>query len=97
MKAGTQYLLEAIDSEHAQATCGLFANKPMILHQTESLKAVGVTEVILAINYQPQVHWLLPRRSCSGSLTSPFFMLNSDIISEYPLKEMRSFHQARSW
>ncbi|MBA0601125.1 hypothetical protein Gorai_004312 [Gossypium raimondii] len=32
-----------------------FANKPMILHQIEALKAVGVTEVVLAINYQPEV------------------------------------------
>ncbi|XP_042480759.1 mannose-1-phosphate guanylyltransferase 1-like isoform X1 [Macadamia integrifolia] len=32
-----------------------FANKPIILHQIEALKDVGVTEVILAINYQPQV------------------------------------------
>ncbi|TYH76323.1 hypothetical protein ES332_D04G077000v1 [Gossypium tomentosum] len=31
-----------------------FANKPMILHQIEALKAVGVTEVVLAINYQPE-------------------------------------------
>ncbi|KAL0359252.1 UNVERIFIED_CONTAM: Mannose-1-phosphate guanylyltransferase 1 [Sesamum angustifolium] len=32
-----------------------FANKPMILHQIEALKAIGVTEVVLAINYQPEV------------------------------------------
>ncbi|KAE8711067.1 hypothetical protein F3Y22_tig00110303pilonHSYRG00117 [Hibiscus syriacus] len=32
-----------------------FANKPMILLQLEALKAVGVTEVVLAINYQPEV------------------------------------------
>jgi len=32
-----------------------FANKPMIVHQIEALKAVGVDEVVLAINYQPQV------------------------------------------
>ncbi|KAH0932937.1 hypothetical protein HID58_010054 [Brassica napus] len=32
-----------------------FANKPMILHQIEALKAVGVDEVVLAINYQPEV------------------------------------------
>uniref|UniRef100_R7W553 mannose-1-phosphate guanylyltransferase n=1 Tax=Aegilops tauschii TaxID=37682 RepID=R7W553_AEGTA len=32
-----------------------FANKPMILHQIEALKDVGVTEVVLAINYQPEV------------------------------------------
>ncbi|KAK8956790.1 putative mannose-1-phosphate guanylyltransferase 2 [Platanthera zijinensis] len=40
-----------------------FANKPMILHQfnsvlgclqIEALKEVGVTEVVLAINYQPE-------------------------------------------
>ncbi|TYG73144.1 hypothetical protein ES288_D04G077000v1 [Gossypium darwinii] len=34
-----------------------FANKPMILHQIEALEAVGVTEVVLAINYQPE--WTL--------------------------------------
>ncbi|ONL96455.1 Mannose-1-phosphate guanylyltransferase 1 [Zea mays] len=32
-----------------------FGNKPMILHQIEALKEVGVTEVVLAINYQPEV------------------------------------------
>ncbi|KAG5125328.1 hypothetical protein JHK82_032065 [Glycine max] len=32
-----------------------FANKPMILHQIEALKAIGVNEVVLAINYQPEV------------------------------------------
>ncbi|KAL9332561.1 hypothetical protein ACSQ67_002171 [Phaseolus vulgaris] len=32
-----------------------FANKPMILHQIEALKAIGVDEVVLAINYQPEV------------------------------------------
>lgn len=31
-----------------------FANKPMILHQIAALAAVGVTEVVLAINYQPE-------------------------------------------
>jgi mannose-1-phosphate guanylyltransferase len=32
-----------------------FANKPMIVHQIEALKKVGVDEVVLAINYQPHV------------------------------------------
>lgn len=32
-----------------------FANKAMVLHQIEALVAVGVTEVILAVNYQPQL------------------------------------------
>eukprot|EP00741_Cyanophora_paradoxa_P001926 tig00000523_g1865.t1 len=32
-----------------------FCNKPMILHQIEALVRVGVTEVILAIAYQPEL------------------------------------------
>lgn len=31
-----------------------FCNKPMILHQIEALANVGVTEVVLAVNYQPE-------------------------------------------
>lgn len=31
-----------------------FCNKPMILHQLEALSAIGVTEVVLAVNYQPE-------------------------------------------
>lgn len=31
-----------------------FCNKPMILHQIEALVKVGVTEVVLAVNYQPE-------------------------------------------
>ncbi|CAK4082886.1 unnamed protein product [Aphanomyces euteiches] len=30
-----------------------FCNKPLVRHQIEALKAVGVDEVILAVNYQP--------------------------------------------
>ncbi|KAG5504327.1 hypothetical protein JKF63_04772 [Porcisia hertigi] len=30
-----------------------FCNKPMIIHQIEALKAVGVTEVVLAVAYRP--------------------------------------------
>ncbi|KAH9626300.1 hypothetical protein KSS87_021869 [Heliosperma pusillum] len=100
-----------------------FANKPMILHQIEALKAVGVTEVVLAINYQPEVMLnflkdfeakLGIKITCSqetepmgtaGPLAlardkliddsgEPFFVLNSDVISDYPLKEMIEFHKA---
>ncbi|KAK7305750.1 hypothetical protein VNO77_43660 [Canavalia gladiata] len=99
-----------------------FANKPMILHQIEALKAIGVTEVVLAINYQPEVMLnflkdfdakLGIKITCSqeteplgtaGPLAlardklidhsgEPFFVLNSDVISEYPLKEMSEFHK----
>jgi mannose-1-phosphate guanylyltransferase len=31
-----------------------FANRPMILHQIEALAKVGVTEIVLAVNYQPE-------------------------------------------
>ncbi|KAG6697453.1 hypothetical protein I3842_09G200000 [Carya illinoinensis] len=100
-----------------------FANKPMILHQIEALKAVGVTEVVLAINYQPELMLnflkefekkLEIKITCSqeteplgtaGPLAlagdklidgsgEPFFVLNSDVICEYPLKEMIEFHQS---
>lgn len=30
-----------------------FANKPVLCHQIEALAKAGVTEIILAINYQP--------------------------------------------
>ncbi|KAF2003733.1 mannose-1-phosphate guanyltransferas-like protein [Amniculicola lignicola CBS 123094] len=32
-----------------------FANKPMIEHQIEALAAAGVTDVVLAVNYRPEV------------------------------------------
>lgn len=32
-----------------------FVNKPILLHQIEALVKVGVTEVILTINYQPEI------------------------------------------
>ncbi|KAJ6768073.1 GLUCOSE-1-PHOSPHATE ADENYLYLTRANSFERASE FAMILY PROTEIN-RELATED [Salix koriyanagi] len=99
-----------------------FANKPMILHQIEALKAIGVTEVILAINYQPELMLnlkefekkleikitfsqeteplgtagplALARDKLIDDSGEPFFVLNSDVISEYPLKQMVDFHKA---
>jgi len=32
-----------------------FANKPMIQHQIEALAAAGVTDVVLAVNYRPEI------------------------------------------
>ncbi|RVW49325.1 Mannose-1-phosphate guanylyltransferase 1 [Vitis vinifera] len=89
----------------------------------EALKAVGVSEVVLAINYQPEVMLNFLKEfeaklgitiTCSqeteplgtaGPLAlardkliddsgEPFFVLNSDVISEYPFKEMIEFHKA---
>ncbi|CAL5334991.1 unnamed protein product [Camellia sinensis] len=101
-----------------------FANKPMILHQIEALKAIGVTEVILAINYQPEIMLSFLKEfeekldikiTCSqeteplgtaGPLAlarnklidddsgKPFFVLNSDVICDYPFKEMIDSHNS---
>ena len=32
-----------------------FGNKPVLGHQIEALAKAGVTEIVLAINYQPEV------------------------------------------
>ncbi|KAG6433239.1 hypothetical protein SASPL_104847 [Salvia splendens] len=93
------------------------------LYLVEALKAIGVTEVVLAINYQPEVmlNFLKDfeakveiKITCSreteplgtaGPLAlawdklldksgEPFFVINSDVISEYPLKEMIEFHKS---
>ncbi|CAN6831480.1 unnamed protein product [Brassica oleracea var. botrytis] len=100
-----------------------FANKPMIIHQIEALKAVGVDEVVLTVNYQAEVmlNFLkdaeanlkikitclretesigtagplaLARDKLVDGSGEPFFVLNSDVISEYPFKEMIEFHKA---
>ncbi|KAI4354560.1 hypothetical protein L6164_003410 [Bauhinia variegata] len=79
-----------------------FANKPMILHQIEALKAIGVTEVILAISYQPEETeplgtagpLALARDKLIDGSGEPFFVLNSDVICEYPLQEMIEFHKS---
>ncbi|KAF6161159.1 hypothetical protein GIB67_007800 [Kingdonia uniflora] len=93
------------------------------LNQIEALKAIGVTEVVLAINYQPEVmlNFLkdfetkigikitcsqeteplgtagplaLARDKLIDDSGEPFFVLNSDVISDYPLKDMIEFHKA---
>ncbi|RKO95588.1 nucleotide-diphospho-sugar transferase, partial [Caulochytrium protostelioides] len=32
-----------------------FANRPMILHQIEALVRAGVTDIVLAVNYRPEI------------------------------------------
>jgi len=102
-----------------------FANKPMIIHQIEALKYAGCTEVILAINYQPEVmvsflkEWqeklqikitlsqetepmgtagplALARSLLDDGSGDPFFVLNSDVICDYPLRELLEYHKARN-
>ncbi|KAK7276316.1 hypothetical protein RIF29_17455 [Crotalaria pallida] len=89
----------------------------------EALKAVGVTEVVLATNYQPEVMLnfskdfeaklgikitcsqeteplgtagplALARNKLIDDSGEPIFLLSSDIICEYPLKEMIEFHKS---
>ena len=118
-----------------------FANKPMILHQVESLAAAGVTDIVLAVNYRPEImaSALKKVRQPSESVVSldsatnvlqyekeyniniefsieteplgtagplklaektlgkddsPFFVLNSDVICDYPFQELADFHKA---
>ncbi|KAL4428697.1 hypothetical protein ABPG77_009803 [Micractinium sp. CCAP 211/92] len=98
-----------------------FANRPMIVHQIEALKAAGVDEVVLAINYRPQVmmdflkEWeeklgvkivcsqepepmgtagplALARDILYNETNTPFFVLNSDVVCEYPMKQLLEQH-----
>ena len=38
----------------------------------------------------------LARQELDDGSGEPFFVLNSDVICEYPLKEMLAFHKARN-
>jgi mannose-1-phosphate guanylyltransferase len=99
-----------------------FGNRPMILHQVESLAAAGVTDIVLAVNYRPEVMVSTLKKyeeeygvnitfsveteplGTAGPLKlaeeilrkddSPFFVLNSDIICDYPFAELAKFHKA---
>ncbi|AMD18507.1 HBL395Wp [Eremothecium sinecaudum] len=99
-----------------------FGNRPMILHQIEALAAAGVTDIVLAVNYRPEVMVETLKKyekeygvsitfsveteplGTAGPLklaekvlkkdNSPFFVLNSDVICDYPFKELADFHRA---
>ncbi|CAG8489109.1 3400_t:CDS:2 [Paraglomus brasilianum] len=97
-----------------------FCNRPMILHQIEGLVKAGVTDIVLAVNYRPEIMVSILKkyeeqykvtitfsveneplgtagplalaREILGKDQSPFFVLNSDIICEYPFEQLRDFH-----
>lgn len=102
--------------------CVEFANKPSIIHQIQALVECGVTEVVLAVNYQPELmnetmqKWgeklgvkityskedeplgtagplALARKSLDDGKNTPFFVLNSDVICDFPFKEFVEFHK----
>ncbi|KAF2753891.1 putative mannose-1-phosphate guanyltransferase [Pseudovirgaria hyperparasitica] len=98
-----------------------FANKPMIYHQVKALAAAGVTDIVLAVNYRPEIMTealqkyekefnvriefsveteplgtagpLKLAEKILGKDDTPFFVLNSDVICEYPFNELAEFHR----
>ena len=44
-----------------------FANKPMIEHQVESLAAAGVTDIVLAVNYRPEIMSAALKKVCRNA------------------------------
>lgn len=99
-----------------------FGNRPMIQHQIEALAAAGVTDIVLAVNYRPEVMvgalkqyeeqfgvsitfsveeeplgTAGPLKLAEKTLkkdSSPIFVLNSDVICDYPFAELAAFHKA---
>ncbi|KAI5788850.1 nucleotide-diphospho-sugar transferase [Peziza echinospora] len=99
-----------------------FGNRPMIEHQITALAAVGVTDIVLAVNYKPDVmisaikkyeveynvkiHFSIEAEPLGtagplklaedvlGKDDTPFFVLNSDVICDYPFQALADFHQA---
>ncbi|KAK6092025.1 mannose-1-phosphate guanyltransferase [Batrachochytrium dendrobatidis] len=99
-----------------------FANRPMILHQIEALVKAGVTDIVLAVNYRPEVMAnfiatyeaqlgvhitfsveteplgtagpLALASDVLGKNDDPFFVLNSDVICDFPFEEMAAFHKS---
>ncbi|PJF18422.1 Mannose-1-phosphate guanyltransferase [Paramicrosporidium saccamoebae] len=91
------------------------------MHQIESLAKAGVTDVVLAVNYRPEImqatmkeyeeklglsiHFsveseplgtagpLALAKEILGKDEEPFFVLNSDIICDFPFEEMVAFHK----
>ncbi|KTF82464.1 hypothetical protein cypCar_00046039 [Cyprinus carpio] len=89
-----------------------FCNKPILLHQVEALVKAGVNHVILAVSYMSELLEREMRaqeqRVCllAGPLAlarelltdseEPFFVLNSDVICDFPFDDMLKFHQQHS-
>ncbi|KAH8171064.1 nucleotidyl transferase domain-containing protein [Sarocladium implicatum] len=99
-----------------------FGNKPMIVHQIEALVAAGVKDIVLAVNYRPEIMEKFlseyeekydiniefsveteplgtagPLKLAEKILAkddSPFFVLNSDVICDYPLTDLLEFHRS---
>lgn len=118
----------------------------MIEHQVEALAAAGVTDIVLAVNYRPEVMAAALKKVCQefhlgrllpdlrrawlirvvqyeelynvsiefsveteplgtagplklaektlGKDSTPFFVLNSDVICDYPFSDLAAFHKS---
>lgn len=94
----------------------------MILHQIEALAAVGVKDIVLAVNYRPEMMTAALKKyeeqygvnieysveteplgtagplklaaKTLGKDDEPFFVLNSDVICDFPFKELVQFHKS---
>ena len=94
----------------------------MILHQVEALAAAGVTDIVLAVNYRPEVMTAALKKyeqqynikiefsveteplgtagplklaeKILGKNDEPFFVLNSDVICDFPFQQLAEFHKA---
>lgn len=93
----------------------------MIYHQVKALSAAGVTDIVLAVNYRPEIMAkalekyekefnvkitfsieaeplgtagpLKLAEKVLGKDDSPFFVLNADVICEYPFQQLVEFHK----
>ncbi|BFZ60656.1 mannose-1-phosphate guanyltransferase [Saitoella coloradoensis] len=99
-----------------------FGNRPMILHQIEALAAAGVTDIVLAVNYRPEIMVAALKKfeeeynvtitfsveteplgtagplalaaEILGKNDEPFFVLNSDVICDYPFQDLVEHHRS---
>ncbi|EDQ85317.1 uncharacterized protein MONBRDRAFT_12046 [Monosiga brevicollis MX1] len=77
-----------------------FANLPMVMHQVEALVKAGVDHVVLAVNYRAEIMQDEIKKHAERLAESilrdgePFFVLNSDVICQFPFKELVAFHKA---
>jgi len=99
-----------------------FGNRPMILHQIEALANAGVTDIVLAVNYRPEMMTAALKKyeqqykvkieysveteplgtagplklaeKILGKDDTPFFVLNSDVICDYPFQDLVKFHKS---
>lgn len=95
-----------------------------LVHQIEALAAAGVTDIVLAVNYRPEVMVqklkqyeeeynvritfsveneplgtagpLALARDILAKDDTPFLVLNSDVICEFPFEELIKFHKSHN-